>query len=129
MCERLSQRESLIYQFASFSGEAINDNSMRLPFSRIHWTYIPNLKKNYNFSPHEIPDLSDMQKDDRKYSCKCREHHLFISQLPAYIQNSESHKHSLFKKQQNRTKKPPKPNKPTLQNVTLTLHIIRDGVF
>lgn len=73
MCERLSQRESLIYQFASFSGEAINDSSMRLAFSRIHWTYFPNLKKkNYNFPPHKIPDLSDTQKDDRKCSSKHR---------------------------------------------------------
>lgn len=79
---------------------------MRLPFSRIHWTYFPNFKKIITFFPHKIPDLSDTQKDERKHTSEHREHHLFISQLPAYIPNSECHKRSIFKKQQN-LKNPP----------------------
>lgn len=102
MCKRLSQRESLIYRFASFSGEAINDNSMRLPFSRIPRTYFPYFKKNYNFFLLKITDLSDTEKDNRKWCSKHQEHPLFTSQLPAYIQNSECHKNSIFKRQQNK---------------------------
>lgn len=123
MCERLSQRESLIYRFATFSGEAINDNSMRLPFSRIPWTYFPNLKKNYNFFSLKITGLSGTQKDNRKWCSKHQEHHLFISQFSAYIQNSECHKNSIFKRQQNKKSKHSKTyqTQPT-KCCTLTFH-------
>lgn len=124
MCKRLSQRESLIYRFASFSGEAINDNSMRLPFSRIPWTYFPYFKKNYNFFLLKITDLSDTEKDNRKWCSKHQEHHLFTSQLPAYIQNSECHKNSIFKRQQNKIRQSKTYQIQPTKCYTLTLPII-----